>query len=155
MDILDQINNNAHPNELARFHVTIRDMDIQNISCTEEGVQENMARNRKSNRSSNKESQKKDPDIDLIWKNLGLGKIDMSYACIGYTDDGRPVLSRDDMTNLLMAYGFNIGPILDFIDDFAKCSYNDPKAPIVIYPRNMANIMRDIEPIVGNEDERR
>ena len=44
--------------------------------------------------------------IDDIWKHMGLGHIDISYACVGYSMDGRPVLNHDEFVNLLINYGF-------------------------------------------------
>ena len=84
----------------------------------------------------------------MIWKNLGLGKIDISYACVGYTLDGRPVLSQDYFIDLLVNYGFNMSAIMLFIDDFAKHAKKDDISPIVMYSMNTARIMTEIKPIV-------
>ena len=32
-------------------------------------------------------------EVDIIWKNLNNGKIDITYACVGYSMDGRPILN--------------------------------------------------------------
>ena len=141
MDIIDQINNNAYPNALAKLKVSMKDISIENIGLTDNGENEMAARKSSKNASSNAE-------VDLIWKNLGLGKIDISYACVGYTLNGRPVLSQDELINLLVNYGFNIQAIMLFIDDFAKNAEKDDTSPIVMYSVNTARIMTEIKPIV-------
>lgn len=141
MDIIDQINNHAYPNALAKLKVSLKDMSIENIGLTDNGENEMAARKSSKNASSNAE-------VDLIWKNLGLGKIDISYACVGYTLNGRPVLSQDELINLLVNYGFNIQAIMLFIDDFAKNAEKDDTSPIVMYSVNTARIMTEIKPIV-------
>lgn len=141
MDIIDQINNHAYPNALAKLKVSLKDMSIENIGLTDNGESEMAARKSSKNASSNAE-------VDLIWKNLGLGKIDISYACVGYTLNGRPVLSQDELINLLVNYGFNIQAIMLFIDDFAKNAEKDDTSPIVMYSVNTARIMTEIKPIV-------
>ena len=86
--------------------------------------------------------------IDEIWKHLGLGHIDISYACAGYSMDGRPILNHNELVDLLINYGFKIQDILPFIEDFASHSMNDNKSPIVMYSANTSAIMTSIEPIV-------
>ena len=141
MDIIDQINNHVYPNALAKLKVSLKDMSIENVGLTDNGESEMAARKSSKNASSSAE-------VDLIWKNLGLGKIDISYACIGYTLNGRPVLSQDELINLLVNYGFNIQAIMLFIDDFAKNAEKDDTSPIVMYSVNTARIMTEIKPIV-------
>ena len=141
MDIIDQINNHAYPNALAKLKVSMKDMSIEHVGLTGNGESEMAAKKSGKNASSNAE-------VDMIWKNLGLGKIDMSYACVGYTLDGRPVLSQDELISLLISYGFNIPSIMLFIDDFAKHAEKDGTSPIVMYTVNTARIMTEIKPIV-------
>ena len=141
MDIIDQINNHAYPNALAKLKVSMKDMSIEHVGLTDNGESEMAAKKSGKNVSSNAE-------VDMIWKNLGLGKIDMSYACVGYTLDGRPVLSQDELISLLISYGFNMPAIMLFIDDFAKHAEKDGTSPIVMYSVNTARIMTEIKPIV-------
>ena len=141
MDIIDQINNHAYPNALAKLKVSMKDMSIEHVGLTGNGESEMAAKKSGKNASRNAE-------VDLIWKNLGLGKIDMSYACVGYTLDGRPVLSQDELISLLISYGFNMPAIMLFIDDFAKHAEKDGTSPIVMYSVNTARIMTEIKPIV-------
>ena len=141
MDIIDQINNHVYPNALAKLKVSLKDMSIEHVGLTDNGESEMAAKKSSKNTSSNAE-------VDLIWKNLGLGKIDISYACVGYTLDGRPVLSQDYFIDLLINYGFNIQAIMLFIDDFAKNAEKDDTSPIVMYSVNTARIMTEIKPIV-------
>ena len=141
MDIIDQINNHVYPNALAKLKVSLKDMSIENVGLTGNGESEMAAKKSSKNASRNAE-------VDLIWKNLGLGKIDMSYACVGYTLDGRPVLSQDELISLLISYGFNMPAIMLFIDDFAKHAEKDGTSPIVMYSVNTARIMTEIKPIV-------
>ena len=141
MDIIDQINNHVYPNALAKLKVSLKDMSIEHVGLTDNGESEMAAKKSSKNTTSNAE-------VDLIWKNLGLGKIDISYACVGYTLNGRPVLSQDELINLLVNYGFNIQAIMLFIDDFAKNAEKDDTSPIVMYSVNTARIMTEIKPIV-------
>ena len=141
MDIIDQINNHVYPNALAKLKVSLKDMSIEHVGLTGNGESEMAAKKSIKNASRNAE-------VDLIWKNLGLGKIDMSYACVGYTLDGRPVLSQDELISLLISYGFNMPAIMLFIDDFAKHAEKDGTSPIVMYSVNTARIMTEIKPIV-------
>ena len=140
MDIIDQINNHVYPNALAKLKVSLKDMSIEHVGLTDNGESEMAAKKSSKNTTSNAE-------VDLIWKNLGLGKIDISYACVGYTLNGRPVLSQDELINLLVNYGFNIQAIMLFIDDFAKNAEKDDTSPIVMYSVNTARIMTEIKPI--------
>ena len=141
MDIIDQINNHVYPNALAKLKVSLKDMSVEHVGLTGNGESEMAAKKSSKNATSNAE-------VDFIWKNLGLGKIDISYACVGYTLDGRPVLSHDEFVNLLVNYGFNIQAIMLFIDDFAKHAEKDDTSPIVMYSVNTARIMTEIKPIV-------
>ena len=148
-----------YPNEIGRVQVSLEPMSIVPIEIQEELVGETMARSKKSKKddsakaevASNGISLEQDADkkaVDAIWKHLGLGHIDISYACIGYSMDGRPILNHDELVSLLVNYGFNIQDVLPFIDDFASHSAEDNKSPIVMYTANTSAIMTSIEPIV-------
>lgn len=148
------LNTSSYPGELGRVHVSLGSMSITPLEVVEERVEEVMAKeSKRKSKSKDKdnisESQNVDQKaIDAIWKHLGLGHIDISYACIGYSMDGRPILNHDEFVNLLVNYGFKIQDILPFIDDFASHSENDKKSPIVMFTANESAIMTSIEPIV-------
>ncbi len=144
-----------YPNALARLKISAKNFKICDVeifdkksSETEEGV-EAMPRKKKPNGNvDNKETQ---TEVDLIWKNLGLGNIDITYACCGYTLDGTPVLNQDDLINLLINYGFSMNSIMLFIDDYAQQAQKTKNSPIIMYSANTAKIMTEVEPIVGKK----
>lgn len=157
MDIVTQINNNIYPNALAKLRFSTQDMSVVDISHelkqTEILIDDiNMAKknNKKTTDESTStiDSSNVNAEVDMIWKSLGLGKIDLSYACIGYAYTGQMILLHDDLVSLLINYGFTINAILAFIEDFAKNAENDKNAPIIMHSKNNAFIMTDIEPIV-------
>jgi hypothetical protein len=149
-----------YPNELGRVRISLKNMAICPVEMTYVG--DAMAKNKKTGKNNGKNFSKKDSideeasvvsqnadkkAIDDIWKHLGLGHIDISYACIGYSLDGRPILNHDDFVNLLVNYGFSINDIVPFIEDFASHSLKDNKSPIVMFTANASAIMTNIEPI--------
>lgn len=89
---------------------------------------------------------------EWIWKMLGLGKIDISYACIGYAFNGSMVLDHDDLVELFLAYGFSIETAMAFVDDFAEQSSKDSNAPIVMFRKNIADIRSIVEPIIDGTE---
>lgn len=137
---------NSYPNQLGRIHVDIQAQAI--IPVEEESIIDTMARSKKNKKEdSRKISKSSSKGVDKIWKHMGLGHIDISYACIGYSLDGRPIINHDDFVNLLMNYGFLMQDILPFIDDFATHSTEDKNSPIVMFTANSAAIMSSIKPI--------
>jgi len=141
MDTIQQINSRFFPNALAKLKVSVKDRSIENAELPNSIKAPQMQKNKSL------EDQKKLPEVDEIWRNLGLGKIDISYACCGYTLDGRPILNQDDFINLLINYGFTMQAIMPFIEDFAEQSMQLDTAPIVMYSANTAKILSDIGPI--------
>lgn len=145
-----------YPNEIGRVVVSPESMTIVPVEVQEEMIGDIMAKERKRSKtskdsSSSEDISKQDVDkkaVDAIWKHLGLGHIDISYACVGYSMDGRPILNHSEFVDLLVTYGFNIQDVLPFIEDFASHSVNDNKSPIVMYTANTSAIMTSIEPIV-------
>ena len=131
-----------YPNALAKLKVSMKDMSIINIGETDKGAQQMAPR-----KNSKKHAQTKNPEVDEIWKNLGLGSIDLSYAACGYTLDGRLVLNQDELVSLLINYGFSMEAITSFIDDYAAHSKSNANSPIIMYTVNMARIMTDISPL--------
>ena len=141
-------------NELGRIHVSVSSMSIVPVEVVESRIGDAMAkeskhkRSKKTDESSTSMQNADKKAIDDIWKHLGLGHIDISYACVGYSMDGRPILNHDEFVNLLINYGFKIQDVLPFIDDFASHTYDDKKSPIVMFTSNTSAIMTSIEPIV-------
>ena len=139
------------PNEIGRVHICINNQQV--IPVKSEYVGEAMAKESEINNKRKHKKQSLDSaNVDKkaivpIWKHMGLGHIDISYACIGYSLEGRPILNHDEFVNLLINYGFNIKDIIPFIDDFAKHSLEDPKSPIVMFTANTSAIMTNIKPI--------
>ena len=90
-------------------------------------------------------------ELELIWKNLNIGKIDITYACIGYSLDGRPVLNQHEFVSLLIEYGFSMKGIYAFFADYAEVSKKmvNANAPIFMSTVNNTRIMTEIKPIVN------
>lgn len=91
--------------------------------------------------------------IDHIWEHLSDGDIDLKYATVGYGFNGRPILDHDIFVNLLINYGFTIGPILDFIDDFNEVSMEDEDFPLVMVNSHMSTIYREVENLDKTKDD--
>lgn len=87
------------------------------------------------------------PGTEKIWKYVALGKINMLYAQIGTSMDGRPILDHDLLSTVLVTYGFDIDNAIDFINDFAENSKDDNSAPIIMINLHMSDIMEMVEPI--------
>ncbi len=109
----------------------------------------------KKKTSENKKMRSKEEveAIDHIWEHLGDGDIDLRYATIGYGFNGRPILDHDIFVNLLINYGFTIGPILDFIDDFNEVSMEDEDFPLVMVNSHMSTIYREVENLDKTKDD--
>lgn len=135
-----------YPNELGRVHMSINKMQV--IPIEAEYVGDAMARERRSKKDNSVQQNVDQKAIDDIWKHLGLGHIDISYACVGYSMDGRPILNHDEFVNLLINYGFKVTDVVPFIEEFAKHGEKDNKSPIVMFTANTSAIMTSIEPIV-------
>lgn len=134
----------------ATIKVSMKDKTVSRIDNRQDIEQLDMAKNSKNKKNANKTSNLSKSSVDAIWKCLGLNKIDISYACIGYTTDGRPILDHSLLIDLLVQYGFFIDHVFDFIDDFIKQSSSDSSLPIIMYSSNAARIMSEIEPIASS-----
>ena len=88
--------------------------------------------------------------IDNIWEHLSNGDIDLKYATVGYGFNGRPILDHDLFVNLLINYGFAIGPILEFIDDFNDMSAEDDDFPMVMMNSYMSTIYSEVKSLDKN-----
>lgn len=143
-----------YPNELARISMSIKSGTFKNILITTEcddllksNDTNNDINETKSDESKNDSTSIITPGTEGIWKNLALRKINIFYAQVGTTLDGRPVLDHDQLMTLLTTYGFNIDDALHFVDDFAKNSENDKMSPIIMIHQNVSDIMDNVEPL--------
>lgn len=148
------------PNALAVLRASMQDMSISTSMCTEEG--ELLVREKKTGKKSkaqtticygtaigqsSKLSKSTIDEIDEIWKALEAGRVDISYACAGYTLDGRVVIDQADFMSLLAAYGFNVNTIALFVDDFVKQTKDVKTAPILMCGINSAKILTEVVPL--------
>lgn len=78
---------------------------------------------------------------------LNDGKIDIGYACIGYSLDGRPVLNYRNLMDLLVASGFTPVDAISFIDDFALNSKKAKTSPIIMTDVNTGKILTEVKKI--------
>lgn len=143
------INISEYPNALAHLRAYPQSKTIEVLGTFRSN--EDMAARKKSNKGKNEDVIKpshQSSTLETMWKFMGMGKIDISYACVGYTFDGRPVLNYAEFTDLLINYGFDINDVLAFIDDFVECAKSDEKGPIVMTTVNSSRIMTEIEPLV-------
>lgn len=150
MNVEDTIS--KYPNELAHIRVDMQNRDIEHISenAIKEEENEVMARKRskKSSNKSKNELKKSSKEVNFMWKCMSLGKIDISYACVGYSLSGQPVLDYSIFVDLLVNYGFAIQDVMSFINEFAECAKEDNTAPIIMTNSNVSRIMTEIKPIV-------
>ena len=109
-------------------------------------------RKKQLNSKKKKRSKEEVEAIDCIWRHLGDGSIDLKYATVGYSFDGRPILDHDVFVNLLINYGFTIDLILEFIDDFNEVSMEDDQFPIVMVNIHMQRIYDEVNHLDENED---
>ena len=113
------------------------------------------SKDEKKKTSENKKIRSKEEveAIDRIWEHLSDGDIDLKYATVGYGFNGRPILDHDIFVNLLINYGFTIGPILDFIDDFNEVSMEDEDFPLVMVNSHMSTIYQEVENLDKTKDD--
>ena len=123
-------------------------LDKNMVDSNESSYASKERKTKKSNSfKKNKKRSKEDIQaIDSIWKHLGDGSIDLSYATVGYGFNGRPILDHDIFVNLLINYGFTIGTVLEFIDDFNEVSLEDDDFPMVMINSHMQRIYQEINP---------
>lgn len=156
MTIQHQLNEikSEYPNALAYLKVSLSDMTVQNIyNFTEiKGLDEIMANN--TNDCTNDSTKN---ELELIWKNLNNGKIDITYACIGYSLDGRPVLNQHEFISLLIEYGFSMQGIYAFFADYVEVTKKlaNSNYPIFMSSVNNARIMTEIKPIVNKKRKKK
>lgn len=143
-----------YPNAVAHIEVSIPYKSIQRIDDGEldmadsldNGIEEEI--NKLSGKvSSQKKKKKGNGMVDTIWKMTALGKIDMSYACVGYSLDGRPILDYNLFVDLLIRYGFAYDDVLEFIDSFAESAKNSSNSPILMTNAAATKILTEIEPM--------
>ena len=86
--------------------------------------------------------------IRHIWQAIEGDRILLGYAITGYDwATGKPVYDYDVMVDLLINYGYRIGPILVFMDEFANSIWPDGTKRIVVNSSHRVDIHRDIEPL--------
>lgn len=150
--------NGKYPNELARISMLISEGAITDILITNEC---DTLLNSNSHSNINISDNDKNIIIDNadkydvsitsgtegIWKNLALGKIDLSYAEVGYTMNGRQILDHDLLTTLLTMYGFHIDDALHFIDDLVINSEGDDSSPIIMINKSVSDMMDKVDPL--------
>lgn len=85
--------------------------------------------------------------VEDIWKNLECGKIELGYAIVGYSCNGRPVVDHDVLVTLLINYGYKIDHILAFIDDFNAVSEDDSGFPMIVVNSSVSRIYEEVEPL--------
>lgn len=142
-----------YPNAMAILKVSLPDMSIENIYNFTEitGLNDAMKNEKQTNLINNTTTTNN--EVDIIWKNLNNGKIDITYACIGYSMDGRPILNQDEFTHLLIQYGFSMSGIWAFYDDFMEINSKVPNsdAPIFMHTVNNTRIVSEIKPLINKK----
>lgn len=83
-----------------------------------------------------------------IWNDINDGKVNLTYAIAGYTyGDRLPIFNSQDLTMLLIQYGYDLQSIKEFIQDFVDVHDKNPNTPIVMVSANLANIYLSVKPI--------
>ena len=83
-----------------------------------------------------------------IWNDINDGKVNLTYAIAGYTyGDRLPIFNSQDLTMLLIQYGYDLQAIKEFIQDFVDVHDKNPNTPIVMVSANLANIYLSVKPI--------
>lgn len=87
-----------------------------------------------------------DEYVDDIWQQLSNSKIDLQYACVGYTfGTHRAILDNDLLVTLLITYGYPINAVVAFIDDFLEASKEAEDAPILMTNSHVDRIYSDVK----------
>ena len=98
-------------------------------------------------KSSKNKSNKLDKVLQ-IWNDINDGKVNLTYAIAGYTyGDRLPIFNSQDLTMLLIQYGYDLQAIKEFIQDFVDVHDKNPNTPIVMVSANLANIYLSVKPI--------
>lgn len=98
-------------------------------------------------KSSKNKSNKLDKVLQ-IWNDINDGKVNLTYAIAGYTyGDRLPIFDSQDLTMLLIQYGYDLQTIKEFIQDFVDVHDKNPNTPIVMVSANLANIYLSVKPI--------
>lgn len=85
--------------------------------------------------------------VDSIWSNIESGKVNLSYAYVGYTYDGRPVVEHELALDLLMQYGYTLDDAVAFMQEFGEVSTKGGSAPVVMLNINTSRMMSEVEPL--------
>lgn len=146
---LTSADNDAPNNFLAKIHISTDPKSLSSIQAKDDIAipGQPMPKQTSRQKPAKKGLGFSPSEVDRIWKNLNKEKINLEYACIGYSMDNRAVLDYNLMIDLLINYGFKINDILQFMDEFEDSTVNDNEAPIVMISQKYSHIMTDIEPL--------
>lgn len=89
--------------------------------------------------------------VDMIYKSIKSGKVDLSYAMVGHTSLGRAILDYDVLVKLLVEYGFQVEAVLCFIEELSSKSSGDDRFPIVMVSLQSSKIYQDVSPLASLE----
>lgn len=117
------------------------------ISSSSSKLGASTAPSKKKSKTPSSGSEEEMEVVEDIWTNIDKGMVDVGYAIIGYTCTGRPILEHDVLVTLLISYGYKIGHVLAFIDDFNNMSQEDDSFPIIMMNANVHNIYESVEPL--------
>ena len=142
-----------YPHAIACLNVSVPNKSVQRIDDGKmQKEDDEMAKKSKknddvdSNKSSGDASRSSSKAVEKIWKMMATGEIDISYACIGYALDGRPVLNHNNFLDMLVSLGFTIDDALSFTYDFAEATKSNDSAPILMTDINSARIATELNP---------
>lgn len=132
------------PDALAKITVSLHDKCIVDVKLKKEKARQDES----LPADARQIKPAKDGDaVNLIWQMLNDGKIDIGYACIGYSLDGRPVLNYRNLVDLLVASGFTPADAISFIDDFALNSKKAKTSLIIMTDVNTGKILTEVKKI--------
>ena len=87
-----------------------------------------------------------------IWKNIDDGKIDLSYAVVGVTANGRQVYGYEELIRLLQCYGYPSLYAIVFVNNFQYAIDEDEKYkndktqnPIIMHTLQSWNIFNEVK----------
>lgn len=89
-----------------------------------------------------------------MWRAFEEGRMDLSYAESGRVyGAGIPVYDYDDLTELLLEYGFRVQEAFQFIEEFSD-SFSVSGVPrLVAVSERRARMLAEVEPLPENDQE--
>ena len=85
--------------------------------------------------------------VAKIWELVNSAKIDINYACVGYTASGQVVLDYRHLIDLIVASGFSSIDAIVFIDELAFSTKKTKNSPIVMTDIHTAKILTEINKV--------